>query len=404
MASSSMWRADRWWTSRPWWTLWSTAPSSPPAWTCSPASPMCRRHCSTSTMWCCCAAHRVLHASYARRDGQLVVDNVVSWFAGRGPLTAGRGNALAPPLNCCRRREGRVRKGRNFPPAAPCDSVCAMRFVIFPLRASAGSGMSAPALAQNPSSSKSEAAKPAPAKPAPQKPQGAKPSDSKPSDAKAEPPKAEPPKVDATLLASARTIAGNFLLSSADGARACAVMLQADRRRAGASPSRWPLDSCAVIPFCCGGARLDARPSGAVRLLGQDGRTIAEFTEATGGSYEALREGDGVYFLAPPGGLAGIEAPPEEFTWRMDPLPRPRRTFFVPLDPDRCTRSSGRKVEVAPGCTAPLSEFAPTIWRIEGGNVVINSGGQSTLRFARQEDGTWAKTPERGRPLHLARP
>lgn len=280
-----------------------------------------------------------------------------------------------------------------------------MRFVIFLSVLLLGAGMSAPALAQNPSSSKSDAAKPAPAKPPPQKPQGAKPSDSKPSDAKAGPPKAEPPKVDATLLASARTIAGNFLLSSADGARACAVMLQAEPEKSGGFTIALPLDSCAVIPFAAAVRAWTPDPSGAVRLLGQDGRTIAEFTEATGGSYEALREGDGVYFLAPPGGLAGIEAPPEELLgeWILSRARGgPSLCRWILTD---ALAGSGRKVEVAPGCTAPLSEFAPTIWRIEGGNVVINSGaGQSTLRFARQEDGTWAKTPERGRPLLLARP
>lgn len=275
-----------------------------------------------------------------------------------------------------------------------------MRFLIFLSVILLGAGMSAPSLAQNAGASKSEAAKPSPAKPAPQKPQGAKPPDSRPSDAKA-----EPPKVDPALLASARAVAGNFQLSSADGARACAVMLQAEPEKSGGFTIALPLDSCAVIPFAAAVRAWTPDPSGALRLLGPDGRTIAEFTEATGGSYEALREGDGVYFLAPPGGLAGIEAPPEELLgeWTLSRARGgPALCRWILTD---ALVGSGRRVEVAPGCTAPLSEFAPTIWRIEGGNVVIASGaGQSTLRFARQEDGTWAKTPERGRPLLLVRP
>ncbi|MEW6255822.1 MAG: AprI/Inh family metalloprotease inhibitor [Pseudomonadota bacterium] len=260
-----------------------------------------------------------------------------------------------------------------------------------------GATFAAPGLAQ--STTRPDAAKPpsATTKPPPQRAQPANP--------KPDPSRSEPPKPDPALVAAAQRIAGSFLLASADGARSCSVALHAEADRAGGFALALPLDSCAAIPFAALVRGWTPDPSGAIRLLGPEGRTIAEFTEATGGSYEALREGDGVYFLAPPGGLQGIEAPPEELLgeWSLSRARGgPVQCRWILTD---TPVGSGRKVEVAPGCTSPLSEFAPTTWRIEGGNVVVASGsGQTTLRFARQEDGTWAKTPERGRPLFLARP
>ncbi|WP_127090439.1 protease inhibitor Inh/omp19 family protein [Aquabacter cavernae] len=258
-----------------------------------------------------------------------------------------------------------------------------------------GAALTAPALAQT--QGKPDAAKPAaPAKPAPQRPAPAKPEPARPL--------ASAPKVDPALLAAAQKVAATFQLASADGARACAVTLTTDPAGSGFAVD-FARDACAALPFMAQVASWGPDPSGAIRLTGAEGRTIAEFTEATGGSYEALRDGDGVYFLAPPSALHGIEAAPEEMLgeWQL---------FRAVGAPVLCRwtltdtpAGGGRQVQVAPGCSAPLAEFAATAWRLEGGNVVVTSAaGQSPLRFARQEDGTWAKTPERGRPLLLIRP
>ncbi|TCT08143.1 protease inhibitor Inh/omp19 family protein [Aquabacter spiritensis] len=224
---------------------------------------------------------------------------------------------------------------------------------------------------------------------------------SRPPPAPAQPQAARPAPA---LLAAGQKIAGPFILSSADGSRACPMTLRAEA--AGAVLAAVPDIPCPVISFVAQIVGWLPDPSGAIRLLAADGRTVAEFTEATGGAYEALREGDGVYFLTPPTAVVGVEVSPEEMIgdwilaraanapplcrWTLTDEPAPGGAF---------------KVRVAAGCDAVLADFAAPIWRIEGGNVVVGGRPESTpLRFARQEDGGWAKTPERGRPLLLLRP
>ena len=72
---------------------------------------------------------------------------------------------------------------------------------------------------------------------------------------------------------------------------------------------------------------------------------------------------------------------------------------------DSPAKGGGFRLSIASGCDAALLRFGPTAWDIEGGNILVRGeGGASVIRFARQEDGGWARTPERGRPLLMTRP
>ncbi|MEP9375504.1 AprI/Inh family metalloprotease inhibitor [Aquabacter sp. CN5-332] len=229
------------------------------------------------------------------------------------------------------------------------------------------------------------------AKPAAPKPQAAKP--------------APPPKVDPALQAAAQKIAGPFTLSSADGARTCPVTLKPEPAAANFAAT---LDAgaCASIPFTLQVMGWVPDPSGSIRFTGTDGRTVAEFTEGTGGTYEALREGDGVYFLSSPAAVTTVEVSAEEMIgdWDLARAAGSPALCRWTLTGD-AQAGGGFQVKVAPGCNTALADFSPATWRVEGGNVVVNSSaGAPPLRFARQEDGGWAKTPERGRPLLLLRP
>ena len=212
------------------------------------------------------------------------------------------------------------------------------------------------------------------------------------------------PKLDATVREAAARVAAPFRLSSADGARSCGFTLKPDASGPGLAVE-FDRPACADIGFSAQVVAWLPDPSGSIRLLNGQGRTVAEFTEGTGGSYEALREGDGVYFLANPALAEGTEIKTEEVVgdWdlaRQAGAPVCRVTLL-----DAPAKGGGFRLNVASGCDAALLRFGPTAWDIEGGNILVRGeGGASVIRFARQEDGGWARTPERGRPLLMTRP
>lgn len=215
---------------------------------------------------------------------------------------------------------------------------------------------------------------------------------------------------DPALTASAQKLAGPYRLMSADGTRACPVTLKPTAVSSLAFALEITPGACAVIPFAAEAVAWAPDPSGSIRLRTGDGRLLAEFTEATGGTYEALREGDGVYFLASPAAVAIPDVSPEEMLgeWALVRAAGASPLCRWTLTDTPVAAAAGRPggFAVTGDRTCPgIGDFSAAIWRIEGGNVVVTpASGSQVLRFTRQEDGSWAKTPERGRPLFLARP
>lgn len=223
------------------------------------------------------------------------------------------------------------------------------------------------------------------------------------------PARTEAARPDPALAATAQKLAGAYRLMSADGTRICLLTLKT-APAGGLFALEINAAACTTIPFAADATGWTPDPSGAIRLRAADGRLVAEFTEATGGTYEALREGDGVYFLASPTAVQVIEVSPEEMLgdWALvraaGTPPLCRWTLTDRAVPATPARPAGFAVTGDKACPG-IGDFSPGAWRIEGGNVVITAAsGTQLLRFARQEDGSWAKTPERGRPLLLTRP
>lgn len=202
--------------------------------------------------------------------------------------------------------------------------------------------------------------------------------------------------------------AKDYVLASADGERQCPLTLKADPAAQGFL-LQFDRPICeAALPFLSQVAGWVPDESGALHFLNAQGRTVAEFTEATGGSYEALREGDGVYFLSDPGMKEGTEVTEAEVSGDWDLAAGAAGGAAKPLCrwtlTDVPAPKGGKAVKVAPGCDAALERLAPVAWQLEGGNILITPRSGAPIRFARQEDGGWARVPERGRPLLMSRP
>lgn len=237
-----------------------------------------------------------------------------------------------------------------------------------------------------------------------QKPAAKPAAPAKPPAGKSDPAKADAAKVDPALRAQAEQAAGAFVLSSADGQRKCPLTLKTEPVANGFALA-FDAGACAGIGFMPQAAAWTPDSSGAIRLLNAQGRLVVEFGQATAGNYEALREGDGVYFLASPAAsedAAAVRVEEMLGDWDLARVAGTPICHVVFLE--EAIGNGGHKLQLGTPCDSAITQFGPVSWSIEGGNVLMASGsGGTPLRFARQEDGGWAKVPERGRPLLLLR-
>ncbi|WP_248310345.1 protease inhibitor Inh/omp19 family protein [Bosea sp. 117] len=210
-------------------------------------------------------------------------------------------------------------------------------------------------------------------------------------------------KADVALVTA---LAAPYQLTNADGDRVCPITLKADAAGAAGFAVEFDRTSCSeLILFSADIAGWTPGAGDTIRLQDRQGRLVAEFSEGVGGTWEALRENDGVYFLVNPRLADPAEqAQPADLFGAWDIA----RAEGAPVC--RVTLGEGQigdgdfALTLAAGCDTGIVRFAPDRWRIERGDLVMLNAKGDRLRFAKQEEGGWARVPEGNRPLLLSRP
>jgi hypothetical protein len=203
----------------------------------------------------------------------------------------------------------------------------------------------------------------------------------------------------------ARLLAGDYELRSADGTHTCPVTLQSRAGRTG-FPLTFGRKECTPF-FAFLGEVISWHPgiAGSIAFLAKDGRVVAEFAEGVGGVYDAIRENDAVYFLAnlkfvePAHTVRVVELLGDWNLSRPGGAPICRITLS-----DELLAENTFAVRLHPGCDAAIERFGPRTWQLTVGDIVVSAENGDQLRFGRQEDGSWARVPDRPRPLIMTRP
>ena len=206
-------------------------------------------------------------------------------------------------------------------------------------------------------------------------------------------------------IPDAKQLAANYQLQSAQGDRKCNITLEARPVAAGhvlvydraqcAPLFRFLNETVAWLPGV----------AGSIRFVNSAKRTVSEFTEGVGGQYEALLEGDGVYFLTNLQFTQPADVPTFNDAVGEWNVSRPNGSAICGVTlTEQAAGDDMFKVTVKPGCDASIVRFGPVKWYLDRGDIILLSAKDERLRFGRQPEGNWTKIPETPRPLLLSRP
>ncbi|MCS0504003.1 protease inhibitor Inh/omp19 family protein [Ancylobacter mangrovi] len=216
---------------------------------------------------------------------------------------------------------------------------------------------------------------------------------------------------DPSPAQAATALAADYQLTNADGDQVCAMSLSA-RRRGGQTADGGPLfdlsfdrQACAAtILFSPDIAAWTPASGNSIQLLRGDGSLVAEFTEGIDGTWEALREGDGVYFLVNPRIADAARIQPSDLFGQWDLGRAPGRPACRIRFSDAPMRPSGYRLDPDPNCGLLFGRAStPDRWRLEQGELILENATGARLHFSPNEDDDWIKVPADNRPLFLTR-
>ncbi|MDB5485171.1 MAG: hypothetical protein JWR29_1075 [Tardiphaga sp.] len=195
---------------------------------------------------------------------------------------------------------------------------------------------------------------------------------------------------------------GQWELSTTERSKTCVVTLKAD-----ATPLGLKLDlepGCgAALPFTKAIAAWSVKGLDIVRLQDTAGQSVIDFTEVEAGIFEGLRAGEGVYLLQ---NLAAARAQSKSMDQMIGnwSVTRDNGKAICSLTLTNTDATPDNfQLFVKPRCEQPVAGFAPVMWRLERGELLMMSASGETWRFEADDSAQWRRVPDSADPMILVR-
>src|SRR3954469_3159130 len=171
-----------------------------------------------------------------------------------------------------------------------------------------------------------------------------------------------------------KDMVGQWELSTTERSKTCVVTMKSD-----ASPQGFKLEldpACvAALPFTKSITAWSIRGLDIVRLQDAAGQPVIDFTEVESGIFEGLRTGEGVYILQNLAAARSLAKSMDQMIgdWSMV---RGNGVTVCGLTLTNTEADADNfQVFLKPKCDPAVAAFAPTMWRLERGELLLLSAG-----------------------------
>jgi hypothetical protein len=205
---------------------------------------------------------------------------------------------------------------------------------------------------------------------------------------------------DATTLK--KDMVGQWELSTTERSKTCVVTLKGD-----ASPQGLKLElepgCAAALPFTKDITAWSIKGLDIVRLQDAAGAAVIDFTEVESGIFEGLRQGEGIYILQNLAAARSLAKSMDQMIgdWAMV-RGNGQSICGLTLTNTEAT-TDNFQVFLKPRCDPAVAAFAPTMWRLERGELLLLSQNGEVWRFEADDNAQWRRVPDAADPLIMLR-
>ena len=208
---------------------------------------------------------------------------------------------------------------------------------------------------------------------------------------------------DASTLKKDMIGISQWELATTDRSKTCIVTLKGDT-----SPQGLKLElerSCATaLPFTKEITSWNIKGLGdIVRLQNAAGEAVIDFTEVESGIFEGLRNGEGVYILQ---NLAAARSLAKSMDQMIGDWSIVRGNGLAICGLTLTNTEAGNdnfQVFLKPKCDPAIAAFAPTLWRLDHGQMLLMSAKGETWQFEADDNAQWRRVPDSADPLIMLR-
>jgi hypothetical protein len=196
---------------------------------------------------------------------------------------------------------------------------------------------------------------------------------------------------------------GQWELATTDRSKTCVVTLKADSGPQGFKLELEP--GCATaLPFTADITAWSIKGLGdIVRLQDTAGQPVIDFTEVETGIFEGLRTGEGVYILQ---NLAAARSLAKSMDQMIGDWAMVRGNGQAICGLTLTNTDAGQdnfQVFLKPKCDPAVAAFAPTQWRLEHGQILLQSASGEAWTFEADDNAQWRRVPDSADPLIMLR-
>jgi hypothetical protein len=199
-----------------------------------------------------------------------------------------------------------------------------------------------------------------------------------------------------------KDMVGQWELSTTERSKTCVVTLKGD-----ASPQGLKLEleagCAAALPFTKDITAWNVKGLDIVRLQDASGQPVIDFTEVESGIFEGMRNGEGIYILQNLVAARSLAKSMDQMIgdWAMV------RGNGQPICGLTLTNTEATpdnfEVFLKPRCDPTVAAFAPTVWRLERGELLLTSKNGEIWRFEADDNAQWRRVPDSADPLIMVR-
>jgi hypothetical protein len=200
-----------------------------------------------------------------------------------------------------------------------------------------------------------------------------------------------------------KDMVGQWELSTTERSKTCVVTLKSDAIPLGMKLELEP--ACAkALPFTADINSWSIKGLGdIVRLQDAAGQPVIDFTEVETGIFEGLRTGEGVYILQNLAAARSLAKSMDQMIgdWAMV---RSNGESICGLTLTNTEATADNfQVFLKPKCDPAVSAFAPTQWRLDHGQILLQSARGETWSFEADDNAQWRRVPDSTDPLIMLR-